>query len=282
MLLVKRERKGALLHAFSYLEEELRMSKKQTIQEIEALLREIVQEDDERFAMLLEDERKGVQRLITKWKKQKGDKEKEKQKFIEMSIYESTLRQRGIVSIAGIDEVGRGPLAGPVVTAAVVLPEDFYIPGLNDSKKLSEAKRERFYGEIQEKALAIGIGIIPPNVIDEINIYQATKQAMLDAVANLSCTPEHLLIDAMELPTSIPQTSIIKGDAKSISISAASVIAKVTRDRMMKELGKRYPQYGFEQHMGYGTKQHLQAIETYGVLDEHRKSFAPIKDMIKK
>ncbi|MGG2064824.1 MULTISPECIES: ribonuclease HII [unclassified Bacillus (in: firmicutes)] len=258
------------------------MSKKQTIQEIEALLQEVVQEDDERFVMLLEDERKGVQRLITKWKKQKGDKEKEKQKFIEMSIYESALRQKGIVSIAGIDEVGRGPLAGPVVTAAVVLPEDFYIPGLNDSKKLSEAKRERFYDEIQEKALAIGIGIIPPNVIDEINIYQATKQAMLDAVANLSCTPEHLLIDAMELPTSIPQTSIIKGDAKSISISAASVIAKVTRDRMMKELGKRYPQYGFEQHMGYGTKQHLQAIETYGVLDEHRKSFAPIKDMIKK
>lgn len=276
------EKKGALLHAFSYLEEELYMSKKQTIQEIEELLQEIVQEDDERFAMLLADERKGVQRLITKWKKQQGDKEKEKQKFIEMSVYESALRQRGIVSIAGIDEVGRGPLAGPVVAAAVVLPEDFYIPGLNDSKKLSEAKRERFYGEIQEKALAIGIGIIPPNVIDEINIYQATKQAMLDAIANLSCTPEHLLIDAMELPTSIPQTSIIKGDAKSISISAASVIAKVTRDRMMKELGKQYPQYGFEQHMGYGTKQHLQAIEIYGVLDKHRKTFAPIKDMIKK
>ncbi|HDX9576980.1 TPA: ribonuclease HII [Bacillus pseudomycoides] len=258
------------------------MSKKQTIQEIEVLLQEIEREDDERFRMLLVDERKGVQRLISKWKKQQGDKEKERQKFTEMSKYENVLRQKGIVSIAGIDEVGRGPLAGPVVAAAVVLPEDFYMPGLNDSKKLSEAKRELFYDGIKEQALAIGVGIIPSHVIDEINIYQATKQAMLEAVSNLSFQPEHLLIDAMELKVSIPQTSIIKGDAKSISISAASIIAKVTRDRMMKELGKQYPQYGFEQHMGYGTKQHLQAIETYGVLEEHRKTFAPIKDMIEK
>ncbi len=149
-------------------------------------------------------------------------------------------------------------------------------------KKLSEAKRERFYDEIKVQAIAIGVGIVSPQVIDDINIYQATKQAMLDAVANLSCTPQHLLIDAMKLPTPIPQTSIIKGDAKSVSISAASIIAKVTRDRMMKELGEKYPEYGFEQHMGYGTKQHLEAIEVHGVLDEHRKSFAPIKDMIQK
>ncbi|ENQ3078505.1 ribonuclease HII [Bacillus multifaciens] len=258
------------------------MSKKQTIQAIDVLLQGIEREDDERFRILLADERKGVQRLISKWKKQKDDKEKERQKFTEMSKYENVLRQKGTVSIAGIDEVGRGPLAGPVVAAAVVLPEDFYMPGLNDSKKLSEAKRELFYDGIKEQALAIGVGIIPSHVIDQINIYQATKQAMLEAVSNLSCEPEHLLIDAMELNVSIPQTSIIKGDAKSISISAASIIAKVTRDRMMKELGKRYPQYGFDQHMGYGTKQHLQAIETYGVLEEHRKTFAPIKDMIEK
>ncbi|MDM5156024.1 ribonuclease HII [Bacillus sp. DX1.1] len=254
---------------------------KLTIQEVACLLQEITAEADERFQLLVKDERKGVQKQIVKWRKQKEHAEKEREQFIVMSKFERALRKKGISYIAGIDEVGRGPLAGPVVAAAVVLPDDFYMPGLNDSKKLSEAKRERFYEEIQEHALAIGIGIIPPQVIDEINIYQATKRAMLDAIANLSCTPEHLLIDAMKLPTPISQTSIIKGDAKSISISAASVIAKVTRDRMMKELGKQYPQYGFEQHMGYGTKQHLQAIETHGVLEEHRKTFAPIKDMNK-
>ncbi|PFK46107.1 ribonuclease HII [Bacillus cereus] len=253
---------------------------KVTIQEAECLLQEITNEEDERFQMLTKDERKGVQKLILKWYKQKELAQKEKEKFLEMSKYENALREKGLAYIAGIDEVGRGPLAGPVVTAAVVLPEDFYIPGLNDSKKLSEAKRERFYDEINAKAIAIGVGIISPQVIDEINIYQATKRAMLDAIANLSCTPEHLLIDAMKLPSPIPQTSIVKGDTKSISISAASIIAKVTRDRMMKELGKEHPEYGFEQHMGYGTKQHLQAIETYGVLEEHRKTFAPIKDMI--
>ncbi|MED1380598.1 ribonuclease HII [Bacillus mycoides] len=255
---------------------------KMTIHEAECLLQEVMNEEDERFQMLVKDERKGVQKLILKWYKQKELAQKEREKFLEMSKYENDLREKGLTYIAGIDEVGRGPLAGPVVTAAVVLPEDFYIPGLNDSKKLSEAKRERFYDEIKEHAIAIGVGIISPQVIDEINIYQATKQAMLDAVANLSCTPEYLLIDAMKLPTSIPQTSIIKGDEKSVSISAASIIAKVTRDRMMKELGGKYPAYGFEQHMGYGTKQHLEAIEVHGVLEEHRKSFAPIKDMIQK
>ncbi|MBY0598340.1 ribonuclease HII [Bacillus bingmayongensis] len=255
---------------------------KLTIQEVECLLQEILAEEDERFQMLIKDERKGVEKLIVKWHKQKEQAQKEREQFLEMSRYEQALRGQGLLYIAGIDEVGRGPLAGPVVTAAVVLPKDFYIPGLNDSKKLSEAKRERFYDEIKEKAVAIGVGIVSPQVIDEINIYQATKRAMLDAIANLSCTPEHLLIDAMKLPTQIPQTSIIKGDAKSISISAASIIAKVTRDRMMKELGKEHPEYGFEQHMGYGTKRHLQAIETYGVLEEHRKTFAPIKDMIQK
>ncbi|MET3200540.1 UNVERIFIED_ORG: ribonuclease HII [Bacillus proteolyticus] len=242
-----------------------------TIKEAENVLKEIMNEEDDRFQLLMKDDRKGVQKLVLKWYKQKELEQKEKEKFFEMSKYENALREKGVTYIAGIDEVGRGPLAGPVVTAAVVLPEDFYIPGLNDSKKLSEAKRERFYDEIKVQAIAIGVGIVSPQVIDDINIYQATKQAMLDAVANLSCTPQHLLIDAMKLPTPIPQTSIIKGDAKSVSISAASIIAKVTRDRMMKELGEKYPQYGFEQHMGYGTKQHLEAIQVHGVLDEHPK-----------
>ncbi|WP_369903001.1 ribonuclease HII [Bacillus manliponensis] len=256
------------------------MQKKQTIQEIECMLREIVSEEDERFAVILQDERKGIQKLVTRWRKGKELEETERKQFAEMSKYEKGLREQGAMYIAGIDEVGRGPLAGPVVAAAVVLPENFCLLGLNDSKKLSEAKRELFYEKIQEEALAIGIGIIDAHEIDELNIYQATKKAMLTAVARLGKTPEHLLIDAMELPTAISQTSIIKGDTKSISISAASIIAKVTRDSMMKALGKKYPKYGFEKHMGYGTQQHLQAIETYGVLDEHRKTFAPIKDMI--
>lgn len=255
------------------------MQKKQTIQEIEYMLQEIVSEEDERFLVILQDERKGVQKLVVRWRKGKELEEVERKQFAEMSKYEEVLREQGVTYIAGIDEVGRGPLAGPVVAAAVMLPKDFYVLGLNDSKKLSEAKRELFYEKIQEEALAIGIGIIDAHEIDDINIYQATKKAMLIAVAALGKTPEHLLIDAMELPTAISQTSIIKGDAKSISISAASIIAKVTRDRMMKALGEKHPQYGFEKHMGYGTKQHLQAIETYGVLEEHRKTFAPIKDM---
>ena len=157
---------------------------KMTIQEAGCLLQEIMSEEDERFQMLVKDERKGVQKLILKWYKQKELAQKERGKFLEMSKYENELREKGLTYIAGIDEVGRGPLAGPVVTAAVVLPEDFYIPGLNDSKKLSEAKRERFYDEIKEHAIAIGVGIVSPQVIDEINIYQATKQAMLDAYAS--------------------------------------------------------------------------------------------------
>ncbi|WP_028398995.1 ribonuclease HII [Ectobacillus panaciterrae] len=252
---------------------------KRTIQDIQLLLQEIVSEQDERFVALLKDERKGAQKVIGQWRKKREQEAKERAQFVQMSQFEAALRSQGVRLIAGVDEVGRGPLAGPVVAAAVILPEDFYLPGLNDSKKLSEAKREQFYDYICEHALAVGVGVVNAETIDEINIYQATKQAMQTAVSGLGLLPEHLLIDAMELPLSIAQTSIIKGDAKSVSISAASVVAKVTRDRMMKELGVRHPAYGFEKHMGYGTKEHLAALDKYGVLPEHRKSFAPIKDM---
>ncbi len=251
-----------------------------TIQSIKLLLEEIETEQDECFEELLQDERKGVQKLIASWRKQKQQEQQEQQLFSYMSEYEKALRSQGITLIAGVDEVGRGPLAGPVVAAAVILPENFYLAGLNDSKKLSEAKREAFFSIIQEQALAIGIGVISAEEIDEINVYEATKKAMIEAIGSLSITPQHLLIDAMKLPLPIAQTSIIKGDAKSISISAASVVAKVTRDRMMKELGLRYPQYGFEKHAGYGTKEHLAAIAHHGILPEHRKSFAPIKHMV--
>ena len=192
-----------------------------------------------------------------------------------MKEFETELYESGINYIAGIDEVGRGPLVGPVVTAAVILPKDFYDERINDSKKLTEKKRELLYDVIMENAVSVGIGISSEDVIDEINILEATKKAMIEAINNLSVKPEHLLIDAVKLNIDIPQTSIIKGDAKSESIAAASIVAKVTRDRMMVELDKEHPEYDFKHNKGYGTKKHIEAIEKYGVLKEHRKTFAP-------
>lgn len=192
-----------------------------------------------------------------------------------MKEFETELYESGIKYIAGIDEVGRGPLVGPVVTAAVILPKDFYDERINDSKKLTEKKRELLYDVIMENAVSVGIGISSEDVIDEINILEATKKAMIEAVNNLNVKPEHLLIDAVKLNIDIPQTSIIKGDAKSESIAAASIIAKVTRDRMMIELDKLHPEYDFKHNKGYGTKKHIEAIEKYGIIKEHRKTFAP-------
>lgn len=199
-----------------------------------------------------------------------------------MKEFENELYNNKINFIAGIDEVGRGPLVGPVVTAAVILPKDFYDERINDSKKLTEKKRELLYDVIMENALSVGIGISSPEVIDEINILNATKKAMIEAINNLSIKPEHLLIDAVKLDIDIPQTSIIKGDAKSQSIAAASIIAKVTRDRMMVELDKKYPMYDFKHNKGYGTKKHIEALYKYGPLKEHRKSFAPVSELTNK
>ena len=197
---------------------------------------------------------------------------------IDNRIYEKELNNKGIVYIAGVDEVGRGPLVGPVVTSCVVLPKDYFLDGLTDSKKLTKKQREKFFDIIQKDALGIGIGIKSEKVIDEINIYEATKLAMIDAINDCrkKCKIEHVLIDAMKLDIDIPNTSIIKGDLKSITISAASVIAKVTRDRMMEELDQKYPMYGFKDNAGYGTKKHIEAIKEYGIIDEHRKTFKPV------
>ena len=199
-----------------------------------------------------------------------------------MKEFETELYNNGINFIAGIDEVGRGPLVGPVVTAAVILPKDFYDERINDSKKLTEKKRELLYDVIMKNAISVGIGMSSPEVIDEINILNATKKAMIEAVNNLSIKPEHLLIDAVKLDIDIPQTSIIKGDAKSESIAAASIIAKVTRDRMMVELDKKYPMYDFKHNKGYGTKKHIEALYEYGPTKEHRKSFAPVSELTSK
>lgn len=200
---------------------------------------------------------------------------------IDLLKYEKELYSQGIKFIAGVDEVGRGPLYGPVVAAAVILPKNYRLKGLNDSKKLSEKKRNEFYKIINKDAIGIGIGIINEDKIDEVNIYEATKLAMNEAISKLKVKPEHILIDAMPLDIEIPTTSIIKGDAKSESIAAASVIAKVTRDSMLYELDKKYPMYGFKNHKGYPTKKHIEAINKYGLIPGYRKSYAPIKDMVK-
>lgn len=201
---------------------------------------------------------------------------------VDLYQYEKELWKNGINLIAGMDEVGRGPLIGPVVTACVILPKDFVLEGLTDSKKLSEKKREEFYDYIMEHAISVGIGMMDEKVIDEVNIYEATKLAMYQAVEKSKVKPEHVLIDAMKLDKlEMPSTSIIKGDAKSISIAAASVIAKVTRDRMMIELDKKYPMYGFKSHKGYPTKKHIEAIKEYGLIDGYRKTFKPISEMVK-
>ena len=196
------------------------------------------------------------------------------EQYRQMSVFEEKAKEAGFVHIAGIDEAGRGPLAGPVVAAAVILDPDQPIPGVNDSKKLSPSARAKLKVLIEEKALAIGVGIVDEKVIDDINILEATKRAMQQAVENLSVKPDLLLIDALRLPRiSLPQEDIIKGDAKSVSIAAASIIAKETRDAMLREYDAVYPQYGFAQHKGYGTKQHMEAIRTYGMCPIHRRSF---------
>lgn len=191
--------------------------------------------------------------------------------------YEKKAYKEGYNLVAGIDEVGRGPLVGPVVTACVILPKNYKLDGLTDSKKLSEKKREMYFDIIMKDALTVGIGIKDEKVIDEVNIYEATKLAMYESIEKCKIKPDYVLIDAMKLEKlDIPSESIIKGDLKSISISAASVIAKVTRDRMMYELDKKYPMYNFSKNKGYPTKEHCQAIEKYGILKEHRKTFNPV------
>ena len=252
----------------------------ETIANIERQLENIINENDPFLLHILQDERKGVQQLVQKWRRKMAEDRRLKEKFRDMNTYEQKWRSQGFELIAGVDEVGRGPLAGPVVAGAVILPKDFFLAGLDDSKKLSEKKRQEFAGIIKRDALATGVAMIHANEIDEINIFQATKKAMKTAIASLNPAPDLLLIDAMNLETPYPTESIIKGDAKSVSIAAASVVAKVTRDEWMKELAANYPEYGFQQNMGYGTKEHIQAIKQFGITPFHRKSFAPVKDYL--
>lgn len=200
----------------------------------------------------------------------------------DLFFYERNLSHKGYRSIAGIDEAGRGPLAGPVVAAAVILPEGLQMPGVTDSKKLTALKREALFDVVMENAIATGVGIAQPEEIDEINILQATLKAMLRAVDKLSTSPDYLIIDGINtLDRDIPQQAIKKGDSLSISIAAASIIAKVTRDRMMIEYDKQYPSYGLASHKGYGSKLHREAIAKIGPCPIHRKTFAGVKEYVK-
>lgn len=220
------------------------------------------------------DKRIGVKKIIEMYEKEKKKQEDELKRLEKMREFEYKYIEQGYQSICGIDEVGRGPLAGPVVAGAVILPKDCTILYINDSKKLSEKKRELLYEEIMEKAVSVGIGIVSPGRIDDINILQATYEAMRMAIEQLEVKPDILLNDAVHIPNvSIKQIGIIKGDAKSVSIAAASIVAKVTRDRMMVEYDKLYPGYGFARNKGYGSEEHIKALKEKGNCCIHRESF---------
>lgn len=207
---------------------------------------------------------------------------KAKEEQCDLLKYEKELYDKGITLIGGVDEVGRGPLVGPVVAACVILPVNYELEGLNDSKKLSEKKRDKLYDIIMRDAISVGIGIVGPEKIDEINILEASRLAMKIAIESMDVKPEHVLSDAMKLNNiDIPYTDIIHGDALSLSIAAGSVIAKVTRDRMMYELDKEYPEYGFGKHKGYPTKAHVENLVKYGVLSNYRFTYKPVSDLIK-
>ncbi len=217
------------------------------------------------------------------------DKDKKDIKKIDLFLdlkdnlkYEKELYNDGYTLIAGVDEVGRGPLVGPVVAAAVILPKNYKLEGLTDSKKLSEAKRNYFNEIIKRDAISYGIGVMDNNIIDEVNIYEATKLAMKQAISNLKIKPDYVLTDAMKLDIDIDFKPLIKGDLRSLSISAASVIAKVYRDNLMYLLDKKYPYYNFKNNKGYPTKDHIEAIKKYGIIKEHRISYHPVSEYINK
>lgn len=250
-----------------------------TIKEIQQRLELVTDLADPFLAEAAIDSRSGVQKAIEKRKRAIQAELDEDLRLEQMLRYEKKLYQAGYQAIAGVDEVGRGPLAGPVVAAAVILPPGCKIKGLNDSKKIPKKKHQDIYQAVMDKALAVGIGLMDSEIIDQVNIYEATKLAMKKALSKLSLKPDYLLIDAMKLDVDIPQESIIKGDANSLSIAAASIVAKVTRDKLMADYDKEFPGYDFAKNAGYGTKNHLQGLDRHGVTPIHRKTFEPIKSM---
>ncbi|MGE7089912.1 ribonuclease HII [Lysinibacillus sp. NPDC048646] len=249
-----------------------------TIKEITTALK-MAEDWHEWMSEIATDERAGVQKAWISWKKRQEKKRQLLQEHQAKIDFDHSYGETDAL-IAGVDEAGRGPLAGPVVTAAVILPKDCEaFVGLNDSKQLSKVKRNTFAALVKKHAISYFIHFQAAEEIDALNIYEATKQSMKTSVESLPIKPNYVLVDAMTLPITIPQDAIIKGDAKSLAIAAASILAKTARDEYMEQLDKEFPMYGFAQHAGYGTKQHLEALETYGPTLHHRKSFEPIKSM---
>jgi len=245
------------------------------IKDIEYKIKEMSVEEAIKFLNSLEDENAGILKLKDKVNKRLERYEKEKERLQKLMEYERAAKANGYHLIAGLDEAGRGPLAGPVAAAAVILPDSFYLEGLNDSKKVSPNVRDRLYDQIVKEAVSYSIVMVDNEEIDKINILNATKKAMSQAVRELSAKPDFLLLDAIELKDiDLPQLPLIKGDSKSASIAAASILAKVTRDRWIEKIDGKYPQYGFAKHKGYGTSEHIEAIGKYGLTEIHRRTFS--------
>ncbi|PIC75190.1 ribonuclease HII [Sporosarcina sp. P17b] len=250
-----------------------------TIQQIKDQLIEL-QEPNEWLTELETDTRKGVQQAIIQWRARYNKKQALIQEFQKKKDFDDSYKSTRVLLLAGIDEAGRGPLAGPVVTAAVILPEDCSaLIGVDDSKKISKEKRQEFAQLIKEKAVAYSIHVQSAKAIDDLNIYQATKQSMETAISQLDIAPHAVVADAMNLHTACPCYSVVKGDEKSLTIAAASILAKTTRDALMNELHEEFPWYAFNENAGYGTAKHLQGLETHGYCEHHRKTFEPIKTM---
>lgn len=254
--------------------------RRMSIRELQAMIASVdVERYPEIIALLRNDPRGGVQRIVGLCEARLTERQKDQDRLIGMYSFERQVWAMGYRRVVGLDEAGRGPLAGPVVAGAVVLPREIYLPGLDDSKRVPEKRREELFELIREKALAVGVGMVNPEGIDEENILRASYLAMERAVEDLRTIPDYLLIDAIKLPSvSVPQTSIIGGDALSASIAVASIVAKVTRDRYMIEMDRLYPQYGFAANKGYGTPEHRQALVRYGPCPIHRLTFAPVRE----
>lgn len=252
-----------------------------SIKELQAQLKNVHDLGDPVLQQLATDPRKGAQQLLARTQRRLAREQDAKEAFQHRFLYERALWADGQKYVAGMDEVGRGPLAGPVVTCAVILNNDFDLVGVTDSKMLTRHEREQLYLRIVNEAVEVSIAVNPAPVIDQMNIYAATQNAMIRSVQSLWHPVSHLIVDAVPLNIDIPQTTLINGDRKSISVAAASIVAKEYRDHLMADYDRLYPEYGFAENMGYGTQQHLEALKKYGPCPIHRRTFTPVNQFLK-
>ncbi|MDD6432921.1 MAG: ribonuclease HII [Lactobacillaceae bacterium] len=252
----------------------------ETVKQIRERLSKLTDRSDPYVQSLAADSRKGVQQALAQFYRRLDRQAAAQAAFRQRFRYEEELWQQGCQYVAGMDEVGRGPLAGPVVTCAVILRPDFDLVGVTDSKQLTRHEREQLYLQVVNEAVEVSIAVNDRETIDRLNIYAATQDAMIRAVNNLHHRPDHLIVDAVPLKIAIPQTTLIKGDQKSISVAAASIVAKEYRDHLMRDYDRVYPGYGFAENMGYGTKEHLAGLAAHGATPIHRRSFRPVQDYL--